>query len=87
MAREFMDVFPGRPFHILITIASNFVVKLAKHQTVAMTYKLSLEIIRYEDNEPSSYSALQSLPDSVDFVHYRPASIRLQQMHQCCTMQ
>lgn len=87
VARKIMDVSPERNFCILIANASNYVINLGKHQRVAITCLPFLEILHNKNDEPSSYSLWQPLPDSANVVQCKPAPDRPRHMNQHETVQ
>lgn len=82
-----MAISPGGTIRILILNASSLAINLAKHQHIAITFPPLLKVVHNKDDEHSSYSVSQSLSDSVNFLHYKPASDRPQQMDQHETAQ
>lgn len=71
-AGGFIDVFPGRPFRILIAHASSSVINLAQNQRVAIRCLPPLEVNHNKNDEPFLHVVLQPISDYVNVVHYRP---------------
>lgn len=77
-----MNVFPERPYRMLIANTASSVVNIAKRHRFTITRPPSVQIIRHKAAEHFSYSASLPLPSSVNVVHYKPDPDRHQQVHQ-----
>lgn len=82
-----MDLSPGKPFCILNLNESSAVINIPNREWAAMTCSPPLEIMHNKFDEALSYPFLRLLPVFVNFVHYKPSSDNLQNMHEHKTVQ
>lgn len=79
-AREMLDVCKQGSFYIIIANRSNSVIKPTEYQCVAGRIPQPSEIIDIKNNEYVLYSPSISSCKYVNYVHYKPAPNRFQQM-------
>lgn len=79
VSRGVMDTPPLCLFYTLLANRSNTIVKLAKRQSVALTNTLPVENMHIKDDERSTYLPVRARVESVNIVHYKLTSDRLQE--------
>lgn len=77
-----VDVFLARPIRILLPNALISTVNEGKHQRVLLTFPSSIEMINIINSSPYPYLAPQLFFRSVNVLHYKSSSDRIQRIHQ-----
>lgn len=77
---DIIDVFPNRPFYVIVLIATNTALFFANHQRMVTTLRLPSSVIDNKFDGPSSYTSSASLHESFNLICHQLHVNRFQQI-------